>query len=40
MINAAHASDSVANAKREMKIIDIKENGLRKLVEEFYHCKV
>ncbi len=38
MVNAAHASDSVTNAKREMKIIDITENRLRQLVEEFYRC--
>jgi nucleoside diphosphate kinase len=40
MVNAAHASDSAANAKREMKIINIEENRLRRLVEEFYNCKL
>src|SRR5881392_2252624 len=37
MINAAHASDSRENAKREMGIVRIgKENTFRKVVEEFY----
>ena len=36
MINAAHASDSEDNAKREMDIINIGENNFRKVVEEFY----
>jgi nucleoside diphosphate kinase len=40
MVNAAHASDSPENAQREMGIIKIKEDGLRPLVEEFYHCKL
>ena len=37
MVNAAHASDSVENARREMGIIKIHENNLKPLVEEFYH---
>ncbi len=40
MINAAHASDSPENAKREMGIINICENNLRPLVEQFYNCKL
>jgi nucleoside diphosphate kinase len=38
MVNAAHASDSPANAKREMGIINVSENNLKPVVEEFYHC--
>ncbi len=40
MINAAHASDSTENAQREMKIINLRENNLKPLVEEFYNCKI
>jgi nucleoside diphosphate kinase len=40
MVNAAHASDSVENAKREMGIIKITEDNLKPLVEEFYKCKL
>jgi nucleoside diphosphate kinase len=40
MVNAAHASDSVENAKREMGIIKIAEDNLKPLVEEFYKCKL
>jgi hypothetical protein len=40
MVNAAHASDSAENAQREMKIINIRENDLKPLVEEFYSCKL
>ena len=32
MINAAHASDSVENAKREMDIIRVAENNLQPLI--------
>jgi nucleoside diphosphate kinase len=39
MVNAAHASDSPDNAKREMMIIKINENGLKSLVEDFYGRK-
>ncbi len=35
-INAAHASDSVENAQREMKIINPGENNFRQVVEESY----
>jgi len=40
MINAAHASDSPESAKREMEIINIRENNLKPLVENFYRCKL
>ena len=40
MVNAAHASDSVENAKREMGIINITEDNLNPLVEEFYKSKL
>ncbi len=40
MVNAAHASDSAENAQREMKIIKIRENDLKPLVEEFFDCKL
>jgi nucleoside diphosphate kinase len=36
MVNAAHASDSVENAQREMKIINVGQNNFRTVVEEFY----
>ncbi|HWY78379.1 MAG TPA: nucleoside-diphosphate kinase [Verrucomicrobiae bacterium] len=36
MVNAAHASDSEENAKRELAIIRVGENNFRKVVEEFY----
>jgi nucleoside diphosphate kinase len=36
MVNAAHASDSEDNAKREMAIVNIGENNFRQVVEEFY----
>jgi nucleoside diphosphate kinase len=36
MINAAHASDSLENAKREMGIIQIDENNFKPLIENFY----
>jgi len=34
MVNAAHASDSEENAKREMGIVNVGENLFRKVVEE------
>ena len=40
MINAAHASDSAENAQREIKIIKLRENSLRPLIEESYNCKL
>src|SRR5256885_269785 len=36
MINAAHASDSLENAKREMAIVRIDENNFKALIENFY----
>jgi len=36
MINAAHASDSVENAKREMRIVGVEENNFKALIEDFY----
>ena len=36
MVNAAHASDSVDNAAREMKIIRVEENNFRALIEDAY----
>ena len=36
MVNAAHASDSEDNAKREIGIVNPGENNFRQVVEEFY----
>lgn len=36
MVNAAHASDSEENAKREIGIIKVGENNFRKVIEGFY----
>ena len=36
MVNAAHASDSAENAKREMRIVQVSENNLKPLIENFY----
>lgn len=36
MVNAAHASDSEENAKREMGIVNVGENNFRAIVENFY----
>jgi nucleoside diphosphate kinase len=36
MVNAAHASDSPENARREMGIVRIGENSFRQVVEEHY----
>ena len=36
MVNAAHASDSAANARREMDIVRIHENNFSALIESFY----
>jgi nucleoside diphosphate kinase len=35
LVNAAHASDSTENAEREMKIINIKQNDLKPLLESY-----
>ncbi len=40
MVNAAHASDSPQNAKREMKIVNIAENNLQKTIEKFYSRRI
>ncbi len=36
MVNAAHASDSEDNARREMNIIRVGENTFREIIETFY----
>jgi nucleoside diphosphate kinase len=36
MVNAAHASDSEENARREMAIVNVGENNFQQLVEQFY----
>jgi nucleoside diphosphate kinase len=36
MVNAAHASDSPENARREMGIVKVGDNSFRRVVEEFY----
>lgn len=36
MVNAAHASDSPDNARREMGIVNVGENNFRRIAEEFY----
>jgi nucleoside diphosphate kinase len=36
MVNAAHASDSPDNARREMGIVKIRENNFKSLIESFY----
>jgi nucleoside diphosphate kinase len=36
MVNAAHASDSEDNARREIGIVNVAENNFRKVVEETY----
>ncbi len=36
MVNAAHASDSEENARREIGIINGAENNFRQVIEEFY----
>jgi nucleoside diphosphate kinase len=36
MINAAHASDSAENARREMAIVCVDENNFKPLIENFY----
>jgi len=36
MVNAAHASDSEENARRELGIVNVSENNFRQVVEEFY----
>jgi nucleoside diphosphate kinase len=36
MVNAAHASDSPENARREMGIVNVGENNFRSIIEETY----
>ena len=36
LVNAAHASDSVENARREMNIVNVGENNFRQVIEEVY----
>lgn len=36
MVNAAHASDSPDNARREMDIVKIRQNNFKSLIESFY----
>jgi nucleoside diphosphate kinase len=36
MVNAAHASDSPENAKREMKIVNVADNDFKRVVQEYY----
>jgi hypothetical protein len=36
MVNAAHASDSEDNARREMGIVNVGENTFRQCIERFY----
>jgi nucleoside diphosphate kinase len=36
MVNAAHASDSVESAAREMAIVNVGQNSLRTVVEDFF----
>jgi nucleoside diphosphate kinase len=36
MVNAAHASDSVENARREMGIVGVRHNNFKSLIESFY----
>jgi nucleoside diphosphate kinase len=36
MVNAAHASDSPDNARREMEIVKIRQNNFKSLIESFY----
>ncbi|MBI1870385.1 MAG: nucleoside-diphosphate kinase [Chlamydiae bacterium] len=40
LVNAAHASDSVENAEREIKIVKIAENDIRPMVERFLGGKM
>ena len=36
MVNAAHASDSEENARREIKIVDVGDNTFKRVIEETY----
>jgi nucleoside diphosphate kinase len=39
MVNAAHASDSEENAKREIGIVNVGENNFRQIIDQFYGKK-
>ena len=36
MVNAAHASDSVENAEREIRIVGVAENTFKKVIDDFF----
>jgi nucleoside diphosphate kinase len=36
MVNAAHASDSIESAQRELKIVNVGENNYKRVIEECY----
>ena len=36
MVNAAHASDSPESARRELRIVDMKEENIRCWVDKYY----
>jgi len=36
MVNAAHASDSEENARREMRIVKVADNHFKRVIENFY----
>jgi nucleoside diphosphate kinase len=36
MVNAAHASDAVENAKRELGIVKVEANDFKRVVEQCY----
>ena len=40
MVNAAHASDSPENVRREMKILNVAENNLKTTIEEFFSRRI
>jgi nucleoside diphosphate kinase len=40
LVNAAHASDSVENAERELRIINIGKNDIRPTIEAFFSGKL
>ena len=39
LVNTAHASDSIKNATRELGILNLEDNDLKRMVEEFYSKK-
>ena len=36
MVNAAHASDSVKNARRQIAILPPRENNIRSIIGQYY----